>query len=108
MYNVVPPVRQHHILERNPFPSADDAARSDFPLEGSDEERLAYARYFNARLRDLCSERGLVFFDVFDGYADSDGFLRRDIADQDVHVWDESFIDQRLAEHGWSLCHGGG
>lgn len=74
LFNVVPPPRKAGTQE-NP----------DFPFLGSDDERLAFVRRVNQRLR----ESRYQFIDVYDQYADKDGFLRMEMSDGHVHIADE-------------------
>lgn len=74
IFNVVPPPRRARALESN-----------GFPFVGTDEERLGYVRRLNDRLR----ESEFVFVDVYDSYADEDGFLRMELSDCHVHLSDE-------------------
>lgn len=91
VYNVLPPPRKGTFIESE-----------GFPLVGTDEERLAYARRMNYRLRKGCEANGLVFVDVFEDYADENGFLRFDMSDGHVHIEDEKplarWIERRFAK----------
>eukprot|EP00747_Dinoflagellata_sp_TGD_P059377 gnl/TRDRNA2_/TRDRNA2_151539_c2_seq1.p1 gnl/TRDRNA2_/TRDRNA2_151539_c2~~gnl/TRDRNA2_/TRDRNA2_151539_c2_seq1.p1 ORF type:complete len:388 (-),score=66.12 gnl/TRDRNA2_/TRDRNA2_151539_c2_seq1:81-1220(-) len=85
IYNVVPPVRREGQHENTAF-----------PFWGSDEERLSYVVYFNARLKVLCGHLGYTFFDIYDSYADADGFLLKEYSDGSVHIKDGRFIVERM------------
>lgn len=74
IYNVVPPPRRAAAVES-----------PGFPFLGSDDERLAYVRYMN----ELLSKSEFTFVDVYDKYADKDGFLKMELSDGHVHVEDE-------------------
>lgn len=86
IFNIVPPPRKGTIVESE-----------GFPLVGTDEERLAYARRLNDRLR----ESEFPFIDVYDQYADKDGFMRMEMSDGNVHVKDTApivdWIERRFA-----------
>lgn len=75
VYNVVPPAQIHNTWN-NPA----------YPFLGTDEERKSYALYFNKKLKEKCIEYGYVFFDIYDKYTDENGFLRKDLSDNNVHI----------------------
>lgn len=81
VYNAVPPVVKGTVPE-NP----------DYPYLGSDQDRLLYTRFFNYKCREKCLEYGYVFFDVYEKYADDDGFLKQDLSDGNVHIRDDRYI----------------
>lgn len=88
VYNVVPPIERYNTSE-NPA----------FPYLGSDEERKQYALYFNERLKEKCVEKGYVFFDIYDKYTDANGFLRKDLSDDNVHIRDGVYIREFIEQH---------
>ena len=75
VYNIVPPIQKHNTWEH-----------PEYPYLGSDEERKQYALYFNKMLKEKCIEKGYIFFDVYDKYADENGFLRKELSDDNVHI----------------------
>lgn len=83
VYNVPPPVRRCE-AEENP----------QFPYLGEDEERQNYVLYFNKRLFAECRRAGFRYFDVYDSYADKDGFLKTEYSDGQVHISDGVWIDE--------------
>lgn len=78
IYNVVPPIEKH-------TNSIQDAY---FPQLGTDEERKTYVLYFNEKLKEKCMEYGFIYFDVYDKYTDSNGFLNKSLSDGSVHIRD--------------------
>lgn len=76
VYNVVPPVRLH------------DQQFHDhkFPFRGSDEERRDYTLYFNDKLKEYCKIYNFWFVDIYDMYADADGFMKPELSDRLVHI----------------------
>ena len=52
-------------------------------MRGSEEERIAYTRYMNERLRAACAEHYSPFFDIYDLLSDQDK-LRNEYADNDL------------------------
>merc|ERR1712187_960247 len=106
VFNVPPPPR-----------SCDVAEVPEFPYIGEDEDRLAYATYFNRRLKEECARSEFIFFDVYDHYADDAGFLRHEESDGSVHIgngeWLQAFIEacdlkpfkpSQINLSGQSLC----
>lgn len=89
IYNVVPPV-QKHTSQENPH----------FPFLGTDQDRLAYTRYFNSRLAECCAANGFLFVDIFDKYSDADGFLNHAFSDGIVHIKNNCFLREFLMTHG--------
>ncbi len=75
VYNVVPPVSKHNTSEH-----------PDYPYLGTDDERKKYVLYFNEKLKEKCLIKNYIFFDVYDKYADNNGFLRKDLSDSNVHI----------------------
>ena len=89
VYSIVPPIRK-----------LEGVSNSEFPFLGSDHERLQYHRYMNERLRSLCSERDIMFFDVTRKYEDSDGYLIPEKSDRKCHISDPQGIIETLQEMG--------
>lgn len=74
LYNVVPPPRKLSVYESE-----------HFPFLGSDDERLQFVTRVNLRLK----QSGFEFMDVYDQFADKDGFLDISKSDNHVHIEDE-------------------
>ena len=83
IYNIVPPIQKHNTFEN-----------SAYPYLGTDEERKAYVLYFNEKLKQKCIEYKFIFFDVYNKYIDSNGFLHKSLSDGNVHIRDGSYITQ--------------
>ena len=81
IYNVVPPIQKHNISE-NPT----------FPFLGTDVERKAYVLYFNKKLQEKCIEYNFIFFDVYNNYIDTNGFLNKSLSDGNVHIRDGVYL----------------
>jgi hypothetical protein len=81
VYNIVPPIQKHNTHE-NP----------DQPYLGSDDERKNYVLYFNKKLKEKCSENNYIFFDIYNNYIDENGFLRKDLSDDNVHIREGKYI----------------
>jgi hypothetical protein len=76
IYNVVPPIEIDETVWNNP----------EYPFLGTNEERKLYALYFNECIREKCKEYGYGFFDIYDKYTDSNGFLLKSESDLNVHI----------------------
>ena len=66
---------------------------------GSDDVRKQYALYFNKTLKEKCAAYNYVFFDVYDKYADDNGFLRKELSDNSVHIHDGVHITRFIQEN---------
>ena len=58
----------------------------------------AAERYFNDRLRAECARHGFRFFDVYEQYADCDGFLSEEYSDGNVHIGNGIWLDKFIAD----------
>ena len=88
VYNVVPPIEKHNTGENK-----------DFPYLGTDEERKSYVLYFNEKLKEKCKENNYIFFNVYDKYIDSNGFLSKTLGDGCVHIKNGIFIEKFVKEN---------
>jgi len=87
VYSVVPPIRR-----------VDGIENSSFPFLGTDLDRLNYQQYMNLILRKKCNERNIIFFDITTHYADSEGFLVKELSDNICHINNELGITSVLEE----------
>ena len=87
VYNVVPPIQRYNTWE-NP----------EYPYLGTDEERKNYVLYFNERLKAKCMEKDYKFFDIYHNYIDENGFLRKDLSDDNVHIRNGDHISNFIKE----------
>lgn len=83
IYNVVPPVNSYNTSENKVY-----------PFLGSDDERKSYVLYFNKRLKEICEEYGWIFFDIYDFYTDTNGFLNKELSDGGVHIKNGRFLKE--------------
>lgn len=88
VYNVVPPVQKYNTWEN-----------SEYPYLGTDEERKKYVLYFNQKLKEKCVETNYVFFDVYNHYADENGYLRKELSDGNVHIGNGVYISDFINEN---------
>ena len=100
IYNVVPPSDvslihtkeeiQNKVLVKH---------KTELPWKGSNEERMKYHLYFNKKIKDLCIKNNYIFMDVYDRYCDSNGFLKRELSDYNVHIKNSIYIKEFLIEN---------
>ena len=88
VYNVVPPIQKSNTPENR-----------EYPFLGTDEERKQYVLYFNKKLKEKCSEKGYIFFDIYDNYIDTNGFLRKDMSDGTVHIRNGDYINKFMKDN---------
>lgn len=85
VYNIVPPIQKGRVQE---YPA--------YPFLGTDEERKQYILYFNEQLKKKCPEYNFIFFDIYDKYTDSKGFLDKLKSDGAVHIRDPIYLEEFL------------
>jgi len=85
VYNVVPPIQKFNTFENR-----------EYPFLGTDDERKAYVTYFNYKLNQECIKNSFIFFDIYDKYSDSNGFLRKDLSDGNVHIKNGCYVTEAL------------
>jgi len=84
IYNVVPP------------PVSIKNENTDFPLRGSIEERINYAKYFNQKLKEGCLLNNYIFIDIYDKYANENGSLNMSLSDGVIHIQDKTGLEEEL------------
>jgi len=72
-----------------------------FPFLGTSEQRLGWVRYMNAQNKKMCQEEGWTFVDIYDRYADADGYMRTDqVGSIDhIHVADTKPLQEFIDAH---------
>lgn len=83
IYNVVPPTPKNPLIENK-----------DYPFLGTNEERKQYHLYFNICIQQKCKENNFIFFDIYDKYKNSDGFLNSELSDGNVHIKNSIYLDE--------------
>ena len=90
IYNIVPPSGKDYLIDQNR------------PIVSPKEDRLKFCKYFNERAKEQCAENGFGFFDIYDKYADQDGYLIEDLSDGFFHIRNgihiENFKDNNIKE----------
>lgn len=69
--------------------------RKEFPVAGSDQERVTYTRILNSFLKEGCQARNFAFVDL-SLYADQDGMLQANLSDGTVHIGDNTLLLKAL------------
>lgn len=87
VYNIVPTVNKANCDEN-----------AELPFLGTDEQRKTYVLYFNQRLREMCTMYNFIFFDIYDKYTDSNGYLNKDLSDGAIHIQDPTYIKEFLLQ----------
>jgi hypothetical protein len=87
IYNIVPPTRKNVSVISDPL-----------RYLGSDEERKKYTLYFNMCLKKQCEENNWIFFDVYDFYCNSEGYLNTKYSDS-IHIIDGIFIKKFIIDN---------
>jgi hypothetical protein len=87
IYSVVPPIRK-----------LDGVNNTEYPFLGNDLDRLYYHQYMNSRLRSLCRENNIIFFDITGKYEDSEGYLIPEKSDRICHINDPQGIIDTIRE----------
>lgn len=85
VFNVPPTVRQSTI------PGVVTPA-----FNGTDDQRLEFTRYMNECFRRKCEEYHFVFFDVYDKYADSEGYFNLVYRDDCFHIANPVYLIEFL------------
>ena len=81
VYNVVPTVQKFNTYE---YPN--------HPFMGTDEERKTYVTYFNKKCKEYCSKYNYTFIDVYNKYCDINGYLNKELSDDNVHIENGYYI----------------
>ncbi len=88
VYNVVPPI------EKDKVAIEFQKMHPEWPFLGTNKERLLYHKYFNKRALEECDKRGYIFIDIFDKYADENGFLRTNLSDGITHIENPIYLKE--------------
>lgn len=88
IFNIVPPIQKYNTNEN-----------INQPYLGTDEERKEYVLYFNNKLKEKCLENNFLFFDVYNKYLDKNGFLNKELSDNNVHIKDGIHISNFINEN---------
>ena len=84
IYNVIPP------------PDSLKVENQDFPIRGSIQDRIKYAKYFNQKLKEGCLLNNFIFIDIYNSYANKDGSLNMDLSDGIIHIKNSVYLEKKL------------
>ena len=87
IHSVVPAIRKEQHLN-NEVP--------ELPFLGNDKTRKSYVLYMNRVLKNSCAMNGFNFFDIYDFYTDSDGYLDYELSDKNVHIGNHKYIEKYI------------
>ena len=100
IYNIVPPSNVSLIHNNEQIQTQVLVKyKTPIPWKGSNEERMKYHLYFNKKLKELCEKNNYIFMDVYNKYCDSNGFLKRELSDYNVHIKNSIYIKEFLIEN---------
>lgn len=86
---VVPPTRYHP-----------DNENPEYPVKGSDEDRLRYTTILNQMLYQICLKNEWHFLHLNPFYQDKQGFMQSSLSDGTVHIGDNSRVETVLRLQG--------
>jgi len=90
IFNVVPPYPQDKKKDGN---------NPEWPFVGTDNQRKSYVNYFNQKLKEYCLKNNYIFIDVYNEYADNEGFLNIPLSDGNVHIGNPKYIIDFINKH---------
>jgi hypothetical protein len=70
----------------------------EFPILGSDEERVKYTNLMNNKLKEYCVKYNYIFLDTYDYYSNNNGLLIIDKSDHNCHIIDNSYIHSKIID----------
>ncbi|MCU0691312.1 MAG: hypothetical protein MUF54_07920 [Polyangiaceae bacterium] len=89
---------QMGVVSVSPPTTRERAHSAPYPVAGSDAQRAYYTRRLNAELMHLCEWVGMDYLDLYLHYADSNGMLRPECSDGNVHIADSAGVRRILAD----------
>ncbi len=70
-----------------------------FPFVGNDEERRHATLYANKKIKQMCQDNNIGYFDIFDLYADEHDMMSLEKSDQIVHAMKTPELEIRIQEY---------
>jgi hypothetical protein len=86
-------------MSRAAFEAANGPITHEFPFVGTDADRVRYTALINERLRVGAAAAGYAFADYGDAYAGTDGTLRWDDSDHNVHIREAGAVRAAVLRH---------
>jgi len=72
---------------------------NEFKLNQSVEESLKYIKYFNSKKKEFSQRYNYMYVDVYDKYADEEGYLREEISDKIIHATKPIYYKEFFKKH---------
>jgi len=96
VYNVVPPLERENPINVH---LQKWLIKYGVPATGSDKDRKRYTTYMNKKLKEKCVEYDYIFFDVYNKYCDENGYLKRELSDNNCHIRNPIYIEEFIKEN---------
>ena len=90
--SIVPPVN------RAKHESIHGVITHEFPILGTDKDRIVYTTLMNNKLKEYCNTFNFIFLDFYDYYVDNNGLLIFEKSDTNSHIVDNAYIHSKLKE----------
>jgi hypothetical protein len=88
--SVNPPVDKIKFEEHN------GVITHDFPILGTNEERVLYTKMINNKIKENCCKYGFDYLNTYDPYADESGILKFELSDKNCHIKQNSMVIEAL------------
>lgn len=89
---VIPPINQTE------YENLNGPITHEFPFVGSDEDRVRYTLKLNRFLEQKSIENDYLYFNPYDYYTRTDGTLKYEYSDKNVHLKDNVFFLEKFIE----------
>jgi len=83
-------------LRRSDYEDTWGPITHEWPMIGTDIERVLYTKLLNASLKKKSNDLGFIFLDVFNDYSREDGTLQFEKSDGICHIKDNSLLLEKL------------
>jgi len=78
--SIPPPVRLEEYSIKN------NCINDEFPILGSDSERIIYVTYMNSIIEQMCKKFGYIYLYINEYYKREDGSFNYELSDKSIHV----------------------
>lgn len=83
-------------INKDKYESIHGPITHEFPMLGTDDERVLYTRLMNNKLNEYCIKFNYTFLDTYSHYSDENGLLIFDKSDTNCHIIDNKYIHMML------------
>jgi hypothetical protein len=80
IFAVIPPTK------RDEYEKINGPITHEYPFVGTDNERLRYTNKINNLIEEYCAKFNFLYFNPYEYYKTSDGFLNFELSDKTVHI----------------------